>query len=88
MDRIFGVFPITSDGLRDSEKSAVVSLHKLLERGNIRRLKGDIPGAQQDWLRVAKLAPGSAEEAAAKANIERLDVKDEPAPAATPGPRQ
>ena len=68
--------------------SAIVSVAALLERGNIRRLKGDIPGARQDWLRVAKLAPGSAEEAAAKANIERLDVKDEPAPAATPGPRQ
>jgi len=69
-------------------KLAPDSVAALLERGNIRRLKGDIPGARQDWLRVAKLAPGSAEEAAARTNIERLDVKDAPAPAATPGTRQ
>ena len=69
-------------------KLAPDSAEALLERGNIRRLKGDIPGARQDWQRVAKLAPGSAEEAAARTNIERLDQKDAPAPAATPAPRQ
>ncbi len=56
----------------------------LLERGNIRRLRGDADGARQDWLRVALLAPGSAAEAAAKANIERLDIKDDAAPQTKP----
>jgi hypothetical protein len=35
LDRIFGVFPVTGNGLGDSEKSAVVSLYELLEGGNI-----------------------------------------------------
>ena len=44
----------------------------VLERGNIRRLKGDSEGARQDWERVGQLAPGSQADMAAKANIEHL----------------
>jgi hypothetical protein len=44
----------------------------LLERGNIRRLKGDNEGARQDWERVGQLAPGSQADMAAKANIEHV----------------
>jgi tetratricopeptide (TPR) repeat protein len=65
-------------------KEAPDSVPALLERGNIRSLRGDVGGARQDWVRVALLAPGSAAEAAARANIERLDVKDDKAPAAKP----
>ena len=46
----------------------------LLERGNIRRLKGDSAGARQDWRRVAELAPDSAAAAAAKVNLDRLNA--------------
>jgi hypothetical protein len=35
LDRVFGIFPVMRDGLRDSEKSAVVSLYELLESGKI-----------------------------------------------------
>ena len=30
----------------------------LLERGNIRRMQGDVAGARRDWLSVTKVAPG------------------------------
>ncbi len=59
----------------------------LLERGNIRRLTGDDAGARQDWLRIVRVAPDSAANEAAKANIEKLDVKpDGASPAAAPPP--
>jgi len=35
LDRVFGVFPVTRDSLRDSEKSAAVSLYELLEGSDI-----------------------------------------------------
>ena len=35
LNRVFGIFPVARDGLRDSEKSAVVSLYELLKSGNI-----------------------------------------------------
>jgi tetratricopeptide (TPR) repeat protein len=47
----------------------------LLERGNILRLKGDAAGARRDWLRVGMVAPGSEADAAAKTNLEKLDLK-------------
>jgi tetratricopeptide (TPR) repeat protein len=50
----------------------------LLERGNVLRLKGDTAGARRDWLRVSLLAPNTEADAAAKANIEKLDLKVEP----------
>jgi tetratricopeptide (TPR) repeat protein len=58
------------------------SVSALLERGDILRLKGDDNGARRDWVRVSQLSPGSAADAAAKTNIERLELKeDAPAPA-------
>lgn len=44
----------------------------LLERGNIRRLQGDVAGARGDWVTVTKIAPGSASAAAAAHNLTRL----------------
>jgi tetratricopeptide (TPR) repeat protein len=58
------------------------SVGALLERGDILRLKGDLNGARRDWVRVSQLAPGTPDDAAAKTNIERLELKeDAPAPA-------
>jgi tetratricopeptide (TPR) repeat protein len=45
-----------------------------LERGNIRRLKGDIAGARDDWRKVEALAPASPAAVAAKDNLARLDT--------------
>ena len=50
----------------------------LLERGILRRLRGDKEGARADWERVRALAPDSPEAETAAANLKLLD---QPAPA-------
>jgi len=47
----------------------------LLERGIIKRLTDDAAGARADWLQVVELASGTPAGDAAKANLEKLDVK-------------
>ncbi len=49
----------------------------LLERGYLRRAKGDIAGARTDWLTVIQVLPGSAAAEEAQKNIEKLDIKGE-----------
>ena len=49
----------------------------LLERGMLRRLAGDGAGARDDWLRAIALAEGTPTAEAARANLEKLDVKVE-----------
>ncbi len=49
----------------------------LLERGMLRRLAGDAAGARADWLRVIGLAEGTPSAEAARANLEKLDLKVE-----------
>jgi tetratricopeptide (TPR) repeat protein len=56
----------------------------LLERGNLLSLKGDLGGARRDWVRVSLLAPDTPADVAAKANIERLELKPEPSAAPAP----
>ncbi len=51
------------------------SAEALLERGNIRRLTDDPAGARADWLQVVELAAGTPAGDAARANLEKLDVK-------------
>lgn len=47
----------------------------LLERGMLRRLKGDDAGARADWLRTIELAPEAAAADTARTNLEKMDVK-------------
>jgi tetratricopeptide (TPR) repeat protein len=47
----------------------------LLERGMVRRLKGDEDGARRDWLKVLSVAPGTPAAAGAQRNLELMDVK-------------
>ncbi len=47
----------------------------LLERSIIRRLRGDDAGARRDWLRLLDLAADGPIADAARANIEKMDVK-------------
>lgn len=47
----------------------------LVERGILRRLRGDDDGARRDWLRVLGLAADGPLAEAARANIEKMDVK-------------
>ncbi len=49
----------------------------LLERGMLRRLAGDAAGARDDWLRVIGLTEGTPTAEAARAKLEKLDVKVE-----------
>ena len=48
------------------------ALAGLLERGNIRRLKGDRDGAKSDWQRILQLDAKSPEAKAARDNLARL----------------
>jgi regulator of sirC expression with transglutaminase-like and TPR domain len=47
----------------------------LLERGNLRRLIGDDDGARADWIKLLQTDPESIPADAARANLEKLDVK-------------
>lgn len=49
----------------------------LLERGIVRRLKGDVEGARADWLEVLRLHEGRPAADMARRNLELLDVKPE-----------
>jgi len=55
----------------------------LLERGNIRSIDGDVAGARQDWLLVAKVAPDSPSAAAANVNLTHLSTAGADKPART-----
>lgn len=55
-----------------------------LERGIIRRLKGDLKGARADWLQVLVRDPDGATGDSARANIERLELHLDDAPANRP----
>ena len=55
-----------------------------LERGILRRLRGNVAGARADWLRVLVLEPEGDAGETARANIERLELRLDEAPAALP----
>ncbi len=50
-------------------------LDGLLERGIVRRLTGNDKGARDDWMWILRMAPESPAADAARANLERMDVK-------------
>lgn len=54
------------------------SADALLERGILRRLRKDAAGARADWMAVLRLAPDGPAGDAARANLEKLDVRVEP----------
>jgi Flp pilus assembly protein TadD len=47
----------------------------LLERGYLRRAKGDQVGARSDWLTVIQVMPGTDIASEAQKNIEKLEMK-------------
>ncbi len=55
-----------------------------LERGILRRLRGDDKGARADWLRVLVLEPDGDAGDTARANIERLELRLDEKPATLP----
>ena len=52
----------------------------LLERGILRRLKGDDAGARADWMKILNAMPDSAAAGPARQNIENMDVRPDGAP--------
>jgi len=52
----------------------------LLERGILRRLKGDDAGARADWMKILNAMPDSGAAGPARQNIESMDVKPDGAP--------
>lgn len=65
--------------LADAEKAVTLSNGKypeaLLERGILRRLKGNKAGARQDWLAIIALNPEGETADAARRNLELMDMK-------------
>lgn len=60
----------------DADRALVLSPNSvpgLLERGNIRRLRGDNAGAKADWQRVIALAPQSEAARYARDNLAHVD---------------
>lgn len=47
----------------------------LLERGYLRRAKGDLEGARHDWLTVIQVMPNTDIAEEAQRNIEKLDIR-------------
>jgi len=47
----------------------------LLERGSLRYFKRDLDGAREDWVKIVENSPDSPVAAAAKLNLERLDLE-------------
>ena len=47
----------------------------LLERGILKRLAGDKDGARADWIKLLEVAPETGAADAARANLEKMDVK-------------
>ena len=59
----------------DIDKALAQAPHSpaaLLEAGNISRLEGDAAGARRLWQEVGRVAPGTPEDMAARANLEHL----------------
>jgi len=51
------------------------NISALLERGILKRLSNDTNGARQDWLRLIKIAPISAEAESARKNLATMDIR-------------
>jgi tetratricopeptide (TPR) repeat protein len=65
---------LAEDNVEQALKASPELPLALLERGYLRRQKGDLAGARQDWLAVALKVPDSALSAEAQANIEQMDL--------------
>jgi len=76
-----------TDKLEQAETAIVSALaldeynpEGLLERGIIRRLKGDKNGARRDWLKVLSIAPNSIAADDAQVNLEKMDLNSKKRP--------
>jgi tetratricopeptide (TPR) repeat protein len=75
--RMVDALPLAADDLARALALRPGDPEALLERGIVRRLSQDEAGARADWLEVLRRADGTPAAAAARANLEKLDVKVE-----------
>jgi Flp pilus assembly protein TadD len=68
---------LAEDNIEQALKLSPSHPGALLERGYLRRSKGDLAGARSDWLAVIQVMPGTDIANEAQKNIEKLDIKGE-----------
>ncbi len=66
---------LAEDNIEHALKLSPSHPSALLERGYLRRAKGDVAGARTDWLTVIQVVPGTAAAEEAQKNIQKLDIK-------------
>jgi tetratricopeptide (TPR) repeat protein len=66
---------LAEDNIEQALKLSPSHPGALLERGYLRRAKGDEVGARSDWLTVIQVVPGTDTANVAQQNIEKLDIK-------------
>jgi len=82
--RFVDSFDLAMEDAEEAVRAAPGLPEAYLERGILRRLRGDAAGARADWLRVLVLEPDGDAGETARANIERLELRLDEAPAALP----
>jgi tetratricopeptide (TPR) repeat protein len=65
---------LAEDNIEQALKLSPSHPGALLERGYLRRAKGDLKGAREDWLTVIQVMPGTDIANEAQKNIEKLDI--------------
>jgi len=70
-------FDLAEDNIDQALKLSPSHPGALLERGYLRRSKGDLTGARADWLTVIQVMPGTDIANEAQKNIEKLDIKSQ-----------
>ena len=70
---------LASVDLEEALKLAPNDPDALLERGILRRVRDDRQGAREDWLKLLVTSPDAPAADIARADLEALDVKVEPA---------
>lgn len=66
---------LAEDNIEQALKLSPSHPGALLERGYLRRAKGDLKGAREDWLTIIQVMPGTDIANEAQKNIEKLDVQ-------------
>ena len=66
---------LAEDNITQALKLSPSNPSALLERGYLRRAKGDVAGARSDWLTVIQTLPNTDIANEAQKNIEKLDIK-------------
>ncbi len=86
--RWVGSLELAEDDLARAISLDPRSADALLERGVVRRLRNDPKAARADWIQVLRMAPDGPAGDAARANLEKLDVKVEPGIGQQPAQRR